>query len=531
MTLLYAAAFAVLLAARMTPAFAACVNAQCTDTAAIERARATIQATCGCTRAGQTHGKYAKCVKSTLKLANLTALIPQKACRKLIMRCEDASICGKPNAAVCCIAKANGKVKSSIVGKPAKCKKGNACGASLGFFSKFDACAADGTCAGPPTTTTTTTSTTTTSVTTPTVPCPDGCVPERIVTQSYGHCSATTGTKCLGGHCSVTATKVCGSDGECPPGETCSAIDCPPGQTCVTDGRLAVSILPAFPFPLGVMTTVDTGPPLANCRHDAIVPAGGFSVPVFCIPSLQFSSQVIPRGCESGGAAGRGNVWDATPGARPDADVSRVGDTSDGTCNPAGQACNTNPGGAGANLDGNIDTTRGDGAPDAPGLHTQLDIPVRSVTWSNADFDGCPDPDGAFDGADALISQFDFILSPTSATASAAFTDMNGDGCSRAGSGPDRNQVCDSDSMLPCGAASDCPGGNCVPGTLLGTPAPGPCCVVGQETTVAAAGLAFTNGVPLFDIIFSNGIPSRIVSCEPAQPLGTCVPTTNSCQD
>jgi hypothetical protein len=162
MTLLYAAALAVLLAARMTPAFAACVNAQCTDTAAIERARATIQATCGCTRAGQTHGKYAKCVKSTLKLADLTALIPQKACRKLIMRCENASICGKPNAAVCCIAKGNGKVKSSIVGNPAKCKKGSACGAFLGLFSKFDACAADGTCAGPPTTTTTTTSTTTT---------------------------------------------------------------------------------------------------------------------------------------------------------------------------------------------------------------------------------------------------------------------------------------------------------------------------------------------------------------------------------
>ena len=46
-----------------------------------------------------------KCVKSTLKLANLTALIPEKACRKLIKKCENASICGKPNAAVCCVAK------------------------------------------------------------------------------------------------------------------------------------------------------------------------------------------------------------------------------------------------------------------------------------------------------------------------------------------------------------------------------------------------------------------------------------------
>jgi hypothetical protein len=174
MTPLYAAGLAVLLlSARTTPALAACVNANCTDTTAIEQARNTIQSTCGCMRAGQTHGKYTKCVKSTLKLANLTALIPQKACRKLIMRCENASTCGKPNAVVCCVAKANGKVKASVVGTAAKCRNGSACGALLGFFSKFDACAADGSCAGPTTTSTSSTtlagtpSTTTTSSTMP----------------------------------------------------------------------------------------------------------------------------------------------------------------------------------------------------------------------------------------------------------------------------------------------------------------------------------------------------------------------------
>jgi hypothetical protein len=157
MTSLFATTLTVLLlSAPLTPAFAECSNAKCTDTTAIEQARATIQTTCGCTRAGQTHGKYTKCVKSALKAANLTALIPDKPCRKLIMQCENASICGKPNAAVCCVAKGNGKVKSSIVGKAAKCKKGSACGALLGLFSTSDACAPDGTCAGPPTTTTTT---------------------------------------------------------------------------------------------------------------------------------------------------------------------------------------------------------------------------------------------------------------------------------------------------------------------------------------------------------------------------------------
>ena len=150
---LYGAALAMLLLSlQAAPVVAECTNTKCTNAAAIAQARATIQETCGCTRAGQTHGKYNKCVKSTLKLANLTALIPDKACRKLIMQCESASICGKPNAAVCCTLK-KGKLKATVAGNPSKCK-GSACGAFLELFSKFDACATDGTCAGPVTSTT-----------------------------------------------------------------------------------------------------------------------------------------------------------------------------------------------------------------------------------------------------------------------------------------------------------------------------------------------------------------------------------------
>ena len=149
---------------------AACITPKCSDTTAIEMARGMIQSTCGCTQEGQRHGAYIKCVKSTLKTPKFTALIAQKACRRLIMKCESASICGKPNAAVCCVLKKNGKVKSSIVGKTAKCKKGSACGAFLGFFSQFDACDADGTCAGPTTTTTTRPQTTSTVSPTSTTP-------------------------------------------------------------------------------------------------------------------------------------------------------------------------------------------------------------------------------------------------------------------------------------------------------------------------------------------------------------------------
>ena len=163
MKCLYGGVLAALLFSTLTtPAFAACVSPKCPDAGAIENARGVIQTTCGCTGEGQKHGTYAKCVKKTLMAANLTTLIPEKACRKLIMKCENASICGKPNGAVCCVAKKSGKVKASIVNPAAKCTKGSACGASLGLFSTFDACAQDGTCAGPTTTATTPSNTTTT---------------------------------------------------------------------------------------------------------------------------------------------------------------------------------------------------------------------------------------------------------------------------------------------------------------------------------------------------------------------------------
>ena len=85
---------ALLLSMPVPEARAACANAKCSDSAAIDSARGTIQTTCGCTRRGLTHSEYEQCVKRTLKAPNMTALIPQKACRSLIMKCENASICG-----------------------------------------------------------------------------------------------------------------------------------------------------------------------------------------------------------------------------------------------------------------------------------------------------------------------------------------------------------------------------------------------------------------------------------------------------
>jgi hypothetical protein len=289
-----------------------------------------------------------------------------------------------------------------------------------------------------------------------------------------------------------------------------------------------------------VITTVDIGTADATCKHSAIVPAGGFSVPVFCIPALGFTSQVTPAGCESGGADGSGTVWDDTSPC-PDADVTRVGDTTD----PDGNACGTlgigclNPptaGSAGFDTAGNINTTRGDGVCDtAAGVHTQLDIPVLSTTWN--DIDGnCPDDDLMYDpGTDTLITQFTFILSPTTASTSADYTDLNGDSCSFAGNGPDHTKHCSLNSSRPCANNGHCTSplpndGTCVDGPITGTPPLGPCCVVNQTTTVVASGIAFTGGAPLYDILFANQTPASITSCG-AFVSGTCTLTTNPCQD
>jgi hypothetical protein len=282
-----------------------------------------------------------------------------------------------------------------------------------------------------------------------------------------------------------------------------------------------------------VITTVDVGPGDATCKHNATIPAGGFTVPVFCIPALGFTSLVEAQGCESGNADGNGTVWDADADC-PDADISRVGDTSD----PDGNSCGTlSTGctitGAGVDTGGNINTTRGNGVCDTvPGVHTQLDIPVLSTTWNDVD-GACPDTDGHFDaGTDTLVTLFTFVLSPTTGSANADFSDLNGDACAFAGNGPDHTKHCSNDLTKPCTLANrDCGTGvTCVDGALVGIPPAGPCCVPGQQTTVVATGLAFTGGAPLYDLHFANSTPASISACSAVQQ-GTCTLTTNPCLD
>jgi hypothetical protein len=167
MNRLHLGALGLLLASSaMSPALATCVSKKCSDAAAVEQARVTIQQTCGCMQGGSTHRAYMRCVKSALKAAELPALVLQRPCRNAVMRCESKSICGQPDAVVCCKTKKSGRVVASVRKSAKKCKTATACGATRGLYSTFDACGPTGGCAplGATTTTTPTAATTTTTV-------------------------------------------------------------------------------------------------------------------------------------------------------------------------------------------------------------------------------------------------------------------------------------------------------------------------------------------------------------------------------
>jgi hypothetical protein len=327
-------------------------------------------------------------------------------------------------------------------------------------------------------------------------------------------------------------------------------LSCPRQRITFTSGpgTIAVSTLPSFPVAGGAITTVDMQADVGGCRYRATVPPGGFISGAFCIPSLNITAGVFATGCESGGQDGAGTVW---PGGAPcpDADVKRVGDTSDGVCNPPSQPCTTGAGGAGANEFGDVDAVRGDGACDpTPGLHVQLDIPVVLVTWFDVD-GNCPDEDGVYNpGTDTSIHAFDLILSPTTATAEAALADKDldgsgpavADGCAFTGNGPPHTKVCSNASNEPCGNVgtllnpADCggPPATCVDGVLTGSPAPGPCCNVGDPLVMVTAGVAFSNIAVLgSDVVFSTKFPATVTACAPVGPAAACTPTTNACRD
>jgi hypothetical protein len=549
------------------------------DGAAVAATRAAAEAQCDCAGA-RSHGKYVACVADAVKEAVRGGTL-RKQCSGEVVSCAARSSCGRSGFVTCCRTDAKGVSRCSLKRSSDRCKVPKGGSACVGTFASCcDACSPDGSCASSTTTTiasattttahttttvqvttttasttTTTTSTTTTTIattsttsstteasttttsstTTTTIQVLEQCCVASSPGGAFDTCIPATATDCAAQNGIDVGPGPC-DPGTCPPQSTTTTESttttteasttttsesstttttmgpacCEPAhiETTSSAGTLQVSTLPAFPFPPNVLTTIEVGAGDADCRHTGIVPAGGFSVPAFCIPALGYTSDVIPKGCASGGAAGAAVVWDAVSTA-PDPNITRVGDTSDpddGSCGTLGSGCTTVAGGAGADTKGNINTTRG-GSPIAGGaVHTLVDIPVTSITWNDVDL-ACPDPDGVFDpGNDTLVTQFDFILSPTTGSSSATFTDLNGDSCSRAGNGPNSQSG-------------------------SGSPAEGPCCVVGQATTVLATGVAFSGAAPLYDLSFKSITPTTISNCSAPQSADTCTLTADPCQD
>ncbi|HJQ83672.1 MAG TPA: hypothetical protein VKA21_06335 [Candidatus Binatia bacterium] len=260
-------------------------------------------------------------------------------------------------------------------------------------------------------------------------------------------------------------------------------------------------------FPSGATLVLDSGPadPFPSCRHDVTVATGGFTLPTSCINGLFFTYRITTNGCAAGGTAGGGDLWDGGA-ACPTPQISRLADTSDGVCNPAGQPCNTTPGGAGANVLGDTDATRGVGPCSPAGVQARVDIPVKEQWWVDADGD-CPDLDGVFDaGTDTLVTDYDYILTLTTDSATSQFMDENGDACSRAGSGPTG------------------------PVTNTGSGSGSDCCLVGQTMTLASSNPIFTGGPPLFDIIERGGMTFSVSACNPWPGAATCT-LPNGCMD
>jgi hypothetical protein len=329
-----------------------------------------------------------------------------------------------------------------------------------------------------------------------------------------------------------TVTLVCRKrNGECPlaPVVPCDLPACAPERVTLTSGAggtLTVSVLPPFPFPSGVLTVLDVDTAVKRrpdvCYHPVTIPA--FSVPVFPIPALGYCSQVTTTGCASGsgGLVGAGTLWDGmAPAGLADSTVLTKGDTQDGVCDTTGApACDANA--PHMNSTGDIDLVTSPST--SAGVRSLIEIPVKSLTWSEQGCITFADPncqaggdpqlccclnsvfDPVEEPGDAIVTNFNFVLRPSTDMATAQFADKNGDGCFVGGSGP--------------------PG----PVSETGTPAAGPCCVVGQTTTVASAGVAFTGGAPLYDLLFSSVIPNTITACDGFGGAGvSCTVATDPC--
>ena len=324
------------------------------------------------------------------------------------------------------------------------------------------------------TTTTTAASTTTTTATSSTTTTIGECAPVVVgesIPNTY-QLNGTTGEKRCTTNSAANRFGSCSSDADC--GGTSGACMQLPWVTA--DGQI-------MPFPTGVQTTftVAAADGFPRCEHAACVPCGdpnascagipgcevagnpngcipratqgccdqpGFIVPTFFVNILGgLCSRVDQIGC------GTGVVNTSSP-QTGDNEVTKNADTSDpgadccynghpdseclGGTNlnddPAPLACT--PSQAGNDYKGKIVSTIGNGSPDAPGIHYRLTTPELSTTWTDSQSPSGTCANGStYDDGELLVSQLVLQAQPTTAGATGAFVDMNGDGCKRAGAG------------------------------------------------------------------------------------------------
>lgn len=288
-------------------------------------------------------------------------------------------------------------------------------------------------------------------------------------------------------------------------------------------GTVKIAGFAPFPLPAGAVATLDAGPAASNCHHDVVVPAGGLTLPTYCLTGFAFAMSTYSTGCAAGDGDGAGVLWDghaAQQGGVPDTNVLTSADSSDGTCDATGGTC----GDRRRNTFGNIDITRAAGGRgDEAGF--RFDVPAHTIAWVDSEGtfepEGCTG-DGVYNPADGdyLAFEWDSTLSLTTGNASAQFADQNQDGCD-----------------LPVGSAgfgapsAECAAGPKGPCSVTGSEMAGPCCTVGQSASIAMAGVAFSNSFPVYDLGFLASLPVTVASCDPWVGSSCTALTADACRE
>src|SRR5205823_1194054 len=220
-----------------------------------------------------------------------------------------------------------------------------------------------------------------------------------------------------------------------------------------------------------------------TCEHSACVPCGNPHASCPGVPGCAVAGNpngCVPRGTQGccdqpgfivptffvnilGGLCSRVDQIDCGVGvvntSNPqtgDNDVVKMADTSD----PGADCCyNAHPGSeclGGVNMNDDppaaLCTPTGAGN----GIQFRLSTPELSTTWTDSQSPQGTCANGStYDDGELLVSQIVLKAEPTSAGASGAFVDMNGDGCRRAGSGfiAPTNADTDGPITVPGGAA------------------------------------------------------------------------------